>query len=822
MREREGNRFPAYTPGGMNSNTFRTLEFEAIRALVLSHAGSAAGQARVEALTPHTEPGAVRAALSRTTEGTAVLRTLGRQPYHDLPDIAPGLQEAGVSGTFLEPLALSDVASFIEGAIEIGRRVARAEGAPELAQRASGVSDETEIASAIRRAILPGGEVADNASPRLAEIRRTLARLKSQLQSVMESYLQGKDADRLLQDKLITTRNDRYVLLLKAEHRGSVPGIIHGSSGSGASLFVEPMPAVEVNNDIVSMTEEEREEVIRILRALTSRVRDRGPHLSRSVEILGELDFVQAMALVARDMDAIAPEIEADSRSGLRLLQVRHPLLMTAVVERVGIARRSTREPVPVTIEIKDGASILVISGPNTGGKTVALKTVGLMALMAQSGLHIPAAPGSSLPVFRRIYADIGDEQSIAANLSTFSAHLANIVSMTRDLATPALVLLDEVGAGTDPTEGGALGVAIVDMFRERGAMAITTTHHGLMKAYAQSTPGVAPASFGYDPRTYEPTYRLELGTAGRSLALEMAERLGLPAETVRDARSRLDLKEAQAEALLKKLEADQATLRAAEEDLARRRLDIESAEARTSLAEREITARKKTEIETFARELRRRGEEAVRKASLSIEDTIRKLEEERKSSAAAVAKAKSSVARLVRQAQDEVIAESGGTVEREEETSAPVALGSRVKVRSLGVTGEVMGLHGEEAELAISGKRMRVPTRELVTIGGPASSGGAARRSSASAGVAEKQSSGASAEINLVGLTVDEAIPKLDKALDNAAIAERSQLRVIHGFGQGILRRAVAEFLEGHPHVAKVNVASEGRGGVTVVELRE
>jgi len=299
VREREGNRFPAYTPGGMNSNTFRTLEFEAIRALVLSHAGSAAGQARVEALTPHTEPGAVRAALSRTTEGTAVLRTLGRQPYHDLPDIAPGLQEAGVSGTFLEPLALSDVASFIEGAIEIGRRVARAEGAPELAQLASGVSDETEIASAIRRAILPGGEVADNASPRLAEIRRTLARLKSQLQSVMESYLQGKDADRLLQDKLITTRNDRYVLLLKAEHRGSVPGIIHGSSGSGASLFVEPMPAVEVNNDIVSMTEEEREEVIRILRALTSRVRDRGPHLSRSVEILGELDFVQAMALVA-------------------------------------------------------------------------------------------------------------------------------------------------------------------------------------------------------------------------------------------------------------------------------------------------------------------------------------------------------------------------------------------------------------------------------------------------------------------------------------------------------------------------------------------
>jgi DNA mismatch repair protein MutS2 len=806
----------------MNSNTFRTLEFEAIRALVLSHAGSAAGRDRVQALTPHTETGAVRAALSRTTEGTAVLRALGRQPYHDLPDIAPALQEAGVAGTFLEPLALSDVASFIEGSIEIGQRVARAEGAPELARLAAGVGDESEIASAIRRAILPGGEVADNASPRLGEIRRTLARLKSQLQSVMESYLQGKDADRLLQDKLVTTRNDRYVLLLKAEHRGSIPGIIHGSSGSGASLFVEPMPAVEVNNDIVSMTEEEREEVVRILRGLTARVRDRGVHLARAVEILGELDFVQAMALVARDMDATLPEI-VDAREGLRLLQARHPLLMTSVVERVGIARRSTREPVPVTIEVKDGATVLVISGPNTGGKTVALKTVGLLALMAQSGLHIPAAPGSSLPVFRRVYADIGDEQSIAANLSTFSAHLANIVSMTKDLGLPALVLLDEVGAGTDPTEGGALGVAIVDMFRARGAMVIATTHHGLMKAYAQATAGVAPASFGYDPATYEPTYRLELGTAGRSLALEMAERLGLPAETVKDARSRLDLKEAQAEALLKKLEEDQATLRAAEEDLAGRRLEIESAQARVALAEREITARKKTEIETFARELRRRGEEAVRKAALSIEDTIRKLEEERRSSAAAVAKAKSSVARLVRQAQDEVIAESGGTVEREEETSAPVAMGMRVKVRSLGVTGEVMGFHGNDAELAIAGKRMRVPRTELVALGGPAGPRGATSRSSASAGrAADKTSSTGSAEVNLVGLTVDEALPKLDKALDNAAIAERNQLRVIHGFGQGILRRAVAEFLEGHPHVAKVNVASEGRGGVTVVELRE
>ena len=410
--------------------------------------------------------------------------------------------------------------------------MAQVSGARELSRLAVDVPDATPVAAAIRRAVLPTGEVADDASPRLAEMRRGLARRRSQLQSVMESYLRGKDADRILQDKLVTTRNDRYVLLLKAEHRGQVPGIIHGTSGSGASLFVEPMPAVELNNDIVGLIEDERAEVVRILTDLTARVGARADVLERGVEILGVLDARAGDGPDREDMRAIEPAVNVnvpDRGMQLVLLEARHPLLMVDVAARVGIERRSFREPVPVTLRI-EGDTALVISGPNTGGKTVALKTIGLLALMAQSGLHIPVAEGSALPVFQRIYADIGDEQSIAANLSTFSAHLANIVDMTRDLEAPALVLLDEVGAGTDPTEGGALGVAIVDHFRQRGALVVATTHHGLMKAYAQSTPGVACASFGYDPETYEPTYQLAMGVAGRSLALEMAERLGLPA----------------------------------------------------------------------------------------------------------------------------------------------------------------------------------------------------------------------------------------------------------------------------------------------------
>src|SRR5687768_11031021 len=358
----------------VNSNTYRTLEFETIRALVLGFTGSASGRSQIEALAPHTSVDAVKAALGRTSEAVQILQKIGRQPYHDLPDVGGFLTASRVRGLHLEARDLSDVATFIEGANEIGRRVAQVTTAPELSRLAQDVPDATPVSVAIRRAVLPTGEVADDASPKLAEVRRGLLRLKSQLQSVMESYLKGKDADRILQDKLVTMRNDRYVLLLKAEHRGQVPGIIHGTSGSGASFFVEPMPAVEVNNDIVRMAEDERAEVVRILTDLTARVGSRAEVLERGVDILGILDGAQAMALTARDMEAIAPSVHVPvSGQGLQfaLIRARHPLL---------------REPVPVTLIMED-ASALVISGPNTGGKTVALKTIGLLALMAQSGL---------------------------------------------------------------------------------------------------------------------------------------------------------------------------------------------------------------------------------------------------------------------------------------------------------------------------------------------------------------------------------------------------------------------------------------------------
>ncbi len=847
----------------MNANSFKVLEFDSIRALLLQQVGSALGRERLEGLHPLVEPAAVRQALARTSEGVGLLKAVGRQPYHDLPDPRETLAGARMRGAHLEPRRLADLASLIEGGVEIARRVARVEAAPALARLASEVRDTRAVAVAIRRAFLPTGEVADDASPRLAELRRALVRLKAQLTSVMDGYLRSPESERLLQDRIVTTRNDRYVLLLKAEQKGSLPGIVHGSSGSGASLFVEPLPAVELNNDIVELQDAERREVVRILQELTALAGGRADEILAMARILGELDTVQAMALLAVAMDAHPPEIveaaiadeqpaagaaeftsDADA-GGLRgvrrstplidIKDARHPLLMPELAARLGITR--TSEPVPVSLCVGGDSPVLVISGPNTGGKTVALKTVGLFALMAQCGLHVPAAPGSRLPAFRRLFADIGDEQSIAENLSTFSSHLATIVEMTRDLARPALVLLDEVGAGTDPTEGGALGVAIVEHVRRAGALVLATTHHGLMKAYAQSTPGVATASFGYHPSSYQPTYRLTLGAPGRSLALEMAERLGLPAEVVADARARRDDKEQQAEALLARLETQAAELERERVRLEAVKAEAEGALARAASLEREIQAKKRREVELFAKELKRRGEEAEQKAAEAIRAAVEKLETAQKAASAAPRLRGEAVA-AIRAARAAVLKDPElGLPDEPDAAGLAITVGMRVRVRSMGLTGEVTGLQGSEAEVAISGKRLRVATTDLVGLGSKqpqgAWGGGAPpdqRKLAAAPGVFGSSREGRPptktipSEVNLIGLTVADARERVDKLLDDAALSDRREIRLVHGFGEGRLRKAVAQLLERHPLVSswRPGGPSEGGGGATVVELKD
>jgi DNA mismatch repair protein MutS2 len=806
----------------VNGNTFRTLEYEAIRALLAGHAGSAMGRDLVSALRPLTDPARVQAELDLTSEGVTVLERAGRQPYHDLPDVREILPRARVAGLHLEPLELSAVASFAEGAGEIAVRVARVEGAPRLTAEAATLEPQAALAGAIRRAILPSGEVADDASPRLADLRRSLLRARAALHSLMDSYLRDRDTERLLQDKVVTVRNDRYVLVVRSEQRAALPGVVHGGSSSGSSVFVEPLPAVNLNNDIVALQEEERQEVLRVLRDLTARVGSCAEALSRAADVLGRLDFAQARALLAREMAAVPPTLSKDL--DLELRQARHPLLMPALAARLGRASREGRDVVPVSLKLGFGAPVLVISGPNTGGKTVALKVLGLFALMAQSGLHVPCAEGSRLPVFQRVFADIGDDQSIAESLSTFSAHLAAIVEMTRDLRRPALVLLDEVGAGTDPTEGGGLGVAVVEHFRKAGAMVAVTTHHGVMKAYAQQTPGVACAAFGYQKGSFAPDYSLHYGTAGRSLALEMAERLGLPAEVVRDARSRLDPKQVQVETLLAKLEAERAALERDRREMDERRKTLRGEEQRLKEREREIALSRKAEADAFARELKKRTEAASAKAQDAIARAVKKLEAQAKATDAARLRARSEALAGIRDAAAEaksgVIAEPAAPV-----ASAPLAIGGKARLRDLPMTGEVTGFHGDDVDLLVMGKRMRVPRASVIglTAGGGVPARGSYPHGAAATALMAAAPAADVAEVKVIGLTVDEALPKVDKALDDAALQDRTHLRVVHGMGQGKLKKAVAELLDGHPHVARFEPApgNQGGAGVTLVELR-
>ena len=459
----------------MNANTLRALEFDRIVEAVADLAVTPTGHEQLAQLRPLKDPAAVAFAQKATTEGVRFLVDHPGFPLRAPSDLEAIIDALGIEGRPLEALRLVALADYLES-IEHSRQAVRNSTAMfpilrELVERIA--SFKGEIAD-VRKKIDPSGDVADNASPALASMRERLRRQRAKLRTTLEGFVRGRDTSKYLQEQVVTDRNGRYVLVVRAEHRGAIPGIVHGGSASGASLFVEPMATVEINNDIVALEEQETEEVRRILLALTDHFRERPDDLRRTIDVATALDVIQARARFSEKVGGIEPALAVDGTFELR--GARHPMLVLN-----GFA-------VPVDIVMIPPTRIIVITGPNTGGKTVALKTAGLLALMAQAGLHVPAETGSRLPVFQCVFADIGDEQSISASLSTFSAHITNVVSMDRELKLPALVLLDEVGAGTDPVEGGALGIAVIDRFRNRGSHLIATTHYDALKSYASTT----------------------------------------------------------------------------------------------------------------------------------------------------------------------------------------------------------------------------------------------------------------------------------------------------------------------------------------------
>jgi DNA mismatch repair protein MutS2 len=800
----------------------RTLEFDRIVADVAALSLTPLGRVRLEAVKPVGDPQDVATLQRATTETVRFFEQNPQFPLRagqDLPEALTGLT---VEGRPLEPLALRSLAEFIDSVDRARAAVVGAAGSfPVLEAIVSRVVSFKNEVEAVRGAIDVSGDVLDDASPALRGIRERLRQLRQRLRHTLEQFARGKDTAKYLQDDVVTERNGRFVLLVRAEHRGNVPGIVHGSSASGASLFLEPAATVEINNDIVELKEREREEIFRILLALTDRFRRRPDDVKAVEAVATELDVLQARARHSAKVGGIEPSFVADR--SFELGGARHPLL---------------EKPVPIDVILDPPSRVLLITGPNTGGKTVALKTAGLFALMAQSGLHVPAKV-ARLPVFRSVFADIGDEQSIAASLSTFSGHITNLVSMDRALQLPALVLLDEVGTGTDPNEGGALATAVVNHFKQRGAHLIATTHFDAVKTWGTAAEGVTVAGFAFDPQTYAPTYRLVYGAPGRSLAIEMAQRLGMPLSVVSAARGFLSDDQKRLQAHLDRIDAQARALDAEKIRMERERRTFNEQKAAADTRERALTERE----EAFKKRLNEKIDERLRQARRDIDSVIDQLKEKSdaliekaslRAAGAMVNTGETGAARAEARAAIERIAENlrnpSAAISASEPASATgsgaapsLAVGAKVAFGGLGLEGTVLSVSGSQVEVDVRGKRMRAKAHELRVLSSAPSPRSAAP-SRVRVTVDLKPREGLLSELNVIGCTVEEAVDRVSRFLDDTMVTDLREVRIVHGFGTGQLRKGIHAFLKSHPLVLKYAQAPEnqGGGGATVVELKE
>jgi DNA mismatch repair protein MutS2 len=818
----------------MHAGALRALEFDRIVAVVSGLAVTPTGHDRLLTLAPATDAAEVGAAQRATTEAVRFLADHPGFPLRAPLDLTAIIDALEIDGRALEGVRLLSLAEYLESIEQSRTAMTRLDGAfPILLSMVDAVASFRGEIGDVRKKIAPSGDVVDEASPTLSSVRDRLRKQRARLRTTLDSFVRGRDTSKYLQDQVVTDRNGRYVLILRAEHRGAIPGIVHGASASGASLFLEPLETVEINNDIVALEEQEAEEVQRILLALTDSFRGRPDDLQRTLDVATELDVVQARGRLSQRMGGVEPVIASGGAFELR--GARHPLLMRSVTERLEDGGEGMIDPVPVDILMAPPVRVMVIAGPNTGGKTVALKTAGLFAAMAQAGLHIPAEKGSRLPVFRSIFADIGDEQSISASLSTFSAHITKVVSMDRHLDLPALVLLDEVGAGTDPVEGGALGIGVIDHFRRRGAHLIATTHYEALKSYAATTDGVVGAAFGFNPETFAPTYRLVYGSPGRSLAIEIAARLGMPSSVIAAARENLTEPQKQLAEHLSRIDEDLRQVEQERQALARERSLVAETQKKMrsreeSVAEREerLKRRLDTKLDDQLRAARREIDTVIdalktRAAKLSERAAVRLNVGGHVRPAGVSTGELGSMKGDARDALERIAGQlKGGEAVPPAHGAAPPAdeiePGSRVTVGTLGLEGVVVALHGKHAEVEVRGKRLRAALRDLRPIGG------APPAATVRVNVDLQPREGALAELNVIGATVEQALDRLDRFLDQATMSDIQELRIIHGHGTGQLRRAIAKHLSEHPLIERFETApdNQGGGGATLAYLKD
>lgn len=779
----------------MNPRSLRLLELDKILEKLREKCATAMGEARIQGLYPRTEREQVLALQEQTREAVDLL-SKEEPPLSGLLDISQEVSRAGKGG-MLDASQLFRVAVFLNASISLKRFMnKRAPRDSWLYLATQGLVEFPELATQLHRSVDREGNVLDSASSELRSLRRKLEIAHSRLRDRLDSMIKSPTIQKYLQEPLVTQRGGRYCLPVKSECRGQVPGVVHDQSASGATLFIEPMAAVETSNEITSLERQEQAEVERVLRELSGQVGSYSDDLGVALESAGDIDFVLARAKLALGMDATGPEIRQDNR--LSLVQARHPLL-------------PAKEVVPTTITLGGEYSVLVITGPNTGGKTVTLKTVGLFCLMAQCGLWLPVSRGSCVPVYSNVFADIGDEQSIEQSLSTFSSHMTNIIRILAEADERSLVLLDELGAGTDPAEGAALATALLDQLKNLGISVVATTHYSELKAYAWTEPGVQNASVEFDVETLRPTYRLIIGTPGKSNAFEIALRLGLDEGIVNRSRTLLNSETRRTEDLLASLEAKRIE---SERELARAREERAQAEEMRRGYQQRLEKLEQQQ-DKLLEQARQKSNDLLRSARYQAEELLAEIR---------MAKTQAgNVDDLARRTREKLKPLPG----KEQKTAAgtppdPTKLkpGQQVKVISLDKTGSFVSLSSaEEAVVQVGIMKVTVKISDLRTTA-------PVRKEDSNLGrnVAKTSIATISPEIDLRGKMVDEASIELDKYLDAAMLAGLSQVHIIHGKGTGALGRGLQDYLRDHAAVAgfRYGGAGEGGSGVTVVTIKQ
>jgi DNA mismatch repair protein MutS2 len=843
----------------MNEQSFTTLEYPQLRELLKRGAQTWIGQARAHTLAPIEDLSQLQQELRALGE-CVLLRNRGvNWSFSEFKDSGEAIGRLRVEGAALEPTSLLLLAHLCEQALSARASIlAEREAAPVLWQLVESLPrDLNSLVARVTNKILPTGDLDDRASPELARIRQEIGALRSRITRALEGLMR-KAADSV-QDELVTIRNDRFVIPIKADHRGRVQGVAHGYSSSGATAFIEPLETIEANNDLQGLHETEAREIAHILLALTEELRVQLPAIELAANAVAELDFINAKAVFHQRFDCAIPEIDSiktavGASGNLELVEARHPLLEENL-------RSTGGSVVPVSFDLDETNNSMVISGANAGGKTVVLKTTGLLSLMALSGLSVPARK-ARVPFYASVLADIGDHQSLAANLSTFTSHVANISRMIQSCEPPALVLLDEVGTGTDPEEGSALGVAVVDHFRKAcGAHVIATTHYTGLKMYAANEEGVVNASVEFDEKTLRPTYRLVVGVAGSSSGIEIARRFGIPVgitnaalESVKDSARqaseylrRIKRESEEAEQLRKALEEERAAVaerfaalgkEADKREKARqavfqsmldktvKQFEVRAHELIATIQDRSERLKVEREAQRRVAELKREAQHAAQTAQPRSSRSI-----------TASAEPPSRGVRIVRDGQVVKAEKNAQQPEDDGEkeryiaaTPREIAVGDKVKLRSFGSVGIVDQIKGDEAEVRVKSLRFRekLENLELVEIR-PESRAeqGKLEKLRQARGTEVHLKGGAQngrSELNVIGQTTDVAVDAVDKFLDKASLAGTGQIRIVHGHGTGALRRAIGELLSGHPHVARFMPAppDQGGAGATLVELRQ